>query len=380
MCKRGENIYKRNDGRWEARIKKADGKYIYVYGKSYTEVKEKKNEKLKREVEINKFRQDKVEIKASEQLNKWLSDCAQRVKLSTYENYYYCMKTYVCPYFENAKDNAFTKVELEKFVSTLNNKSTLSDSYRNKILTIFKVALRSILKDDKNMTQLLDTLSIQRRQTKAVQVFSLSEQQKIEEELINCGNLKAIGILTCFYTGLRLGELGALKWRDIDLEAKAITVSGTLSRKKNFGTGESKTKLTLGTPKNSSSHRRIPLPDFLIDIFIKHSQKEKSKEIFFLSNTLTPLDPRSLQKFYMNVLKSAGVEYRKFHTLRHTFATRALEMGVDVKTLSDLLGHANVTNTLNIYTHSLLEQKKLAIARLNSMHTTQMELNAVKRI
>ena len=371
MSKRGENIYKRKDGRWEARLKKKDGKYISVYGKSYAEVRERKKEWIKREDDESESDQKSETKNVTEELEKWLSDCAHRVKQSTYENYYYCMKTYVCPYFENANINTFTKTELEKFVSTINNKSALSYSYRNKIITIFKVALRSILREDESAKQLLDTLSVPKSQTTAVLVFSLSEQQKIEEELITCSNSKAIGILLCFYTGLRLGELGALKWKDIDLESKIITVSGTLSRKKNFGNDDSKTMLTIGTPKNNSSNRRIPLPDFLIDILMKLKQKKKSDGIFFLSNSFTPLDPRSLQKFYMNMLKTAGVQYRKFHTIRHTFATRALEMGVDVKTLSDLLGHANVTNTLNIYTHSLMEQKKRAIAKLNSMHTCQ---------
>lgn len=368
MCKRGENIYKRKDGRWEARIQKADGRYISVYGKSYTEVKEKKKERIKQEEDTD---QKLGRGNASELLEDWLSDCAHRVKQSTYENYYYCLKKYVCPFFENEDMNALTKTDLEKFVSTIANKQSLSCSYRNKILTIFKVAMRAILSDDSNSKKLLDALSIPKNHTNPVEVFSLSEQQRVEKELIKCGNLKAIGILLCFYTGLRLGELGALKWKDIDLEAKTITISGTLSRKKSFDEGDSKTKLTVGTPKNSSSNRRIPLPDFFIE-FLKKPQKENCAALFFLSNTLTPLDPRSLQKFYMKMLKAIGVQYRKFHTIRHTFATRALEMGVDVKTLSDLLGHASVTNTLNIYTHSLLEQKKRAIAKLNVMHTSQM--------
>lgn len=375
MCKRGENVYKRKDGRWEARIQKADGRFISVYGKSYTAVKEKKKERIKREEEAG---QQMEKGNVSELLENWLNGCAHRVKQSTYENYYYCMKKYVCPFFENEDTNAFTKTELEKFINTITNKQTLSFSYRNKILTIFKVAMRAILSDDNNAKQLLDALSIPKKHTNSVEVFSLSEQQIVEEELMKCGNPKAIGILLCFYTGLRLGELGALKWKDIDLEAKTITISGTLSRKKSFDEGESKTELTVGTPKNSSSNRRIPLPDFFIE-FLKKPQKEQSNEFFFLSSTLSPLDPRSLQKYYMKILKSAGVQYRKFHTIRHTFATRALEMGVDVKTLSDLLGHASVTNTLNIYTHSLLEQKMRAIAKLNSMHTSQMELYAVKK-
>jgi len=372
MCKRGENIYKRKDGRWECRFKKTDGRYIYVYGKSYTEVKEKKKERIKNE---GSFEDQQLSgKKATEQLEKWLSDCYCRVKPSTYENYYYCIKTYICPYFENSKTNSFCKMELDGFVENLKKNTVLSYSYKNKILTIFRVALRSILGSEKDAIDMLGSLKLPKMQTVIIQVFSLEEQRKIEEKLIQYGNFKAFGILLCFYTGLRLGELCALTWKDINLEAQTVSVSGTLSRKKNFNDNDSnsKTILTIDTPKNNSSNRVIPLPDFLAELLGNSKQDVRNSECFLLSNDTVPLDPRTLQKYYKNVIKAAGVPYRKFHTLRHTFATRALEMGVDIKTVSDLLGHATVTNTLNIYAHSLMEQKKRAIAKFHTLHISQL--------
>lgn len=371
MSKRGENIYKRKDGRWEARLKMPNGNYAYIYGQTYTEVKERKKERIKNESSWH----DNAEFsnkKIIKKLDEWLNDCSQRVKLSTYENYYYCMRTYVYPFFEKIKTNSFTKAELDSFVSYIKCNPSLSCSYKNKILNIFKVALGTILTDDNNKKKLLDMLKPSKIQTQMIEVFSLDEQQKIETELIQNGSLKAICILLCFYTGLRLGELGALKWNNIDLTAKTISITGTLSRKKNFNEGINKTILYISSPKNHSSNRQIPLSDFLIEILKKIKTNETKEGIFLLSNSSKPMDGRTLQKYYKNILQKIGISYRKFHTIRHTFATRALEMGVDIKTVSELLGHSSVTNTLNIYAHSLLEQKKIAMAKLNHMHISQM--------
>ncbi len=375
MSRRGENIYKRKDRRWEARIKRGDGQYISVYGRTYTEAKEKRNEKIKEEgnhkKSVSKHSHGDTDMDIVKQLENWLESCAKRVKLSTYENYYYCIKTYVYPYLKTSKMKTISKAELESFVTYISNNASLSYSYQNKILTIFKVALRSILQEDYKKI-LLEALKLPKKQTSLVQVFSFEEQRRIEGILLKNSNIKSLCILLCFYTGLRLGEIGALKWNNIDTSANTITISGTLSRKKNFGDGDNKTILYVSSPKNRSSNRQIPLPDFLSVMLRQYQTYAKNRgECFVLSNAATPMDTRTLQKYYMSILKKADIGYRKFHTIRHTFATRALEMGVDIKTVSELLGHASVTNTLNIYAHSLMEQKKKAIEKLSLIHTSQ---------
>ncbi len=370
MSKRGENIYKRKDGRWEARIKKADGQYAYVYGKTYSEAKIKKIEKIKNTAEANEAdsytSQNKLEM-----LENWLNECASRVKLSTYENYFYCIKTYVLPYFEKTKTKPLSKPELEGFSAYIRNIPSLSYAYQYKILTVLKVAIRSSITDEHLKKTFLDAIRLPKIPAKMIQVFSVEEQKKIEKTLLSDECLKSVCILLCFYTGLRLGELGALKWKDIDLTSNTLTIRATLSRKKNFGAGESKTVLYISSPKNRSSQRQIPIPDFLNEILKKY-EIPNHVEYYLLSGKKTPMDTRSLQKYYVNILKASGIEHRKFHTIRHTFVTRALEMGVDIKTVSELIGHASVTNTLNIYAHSLMEQKKKAIEKLNAMHCLQM--------
>ena len=376
IMKRGENIYKRKDRRWEARIKESDGRYISVYGKTYTEAKEKRNAKLKEEnchkACASESNQKDTGQDILKQLDNWLEGSSKRVKLSTYENYYYCIKTYVYPYFAKSKLKTISKAELESFVTYISDNASLSYSYQNKILTIFKVALRSILQED-NKKMLLETLRLPKMQSNIVQIFSVEEQRRIEGILMKNKNLKSLCILLCFYTGLRLGEIGALRWSNIDTSANTITVNGTLARKKNFGDGDNKTILYVSSPKNRSSYRQIPLPGFLAAMLRQYQGNGKNRgECFVLSNTPTPMDTRTLQKYYMSILKRVDIEHRKFHTIRHTFATRALEMGVDIKTVSELLGHATVTNTLNIYAHSLMEQKKRAIEKLSRIHTSQM--------
>ncbi len=374
MSKRGENIYKRKDRRWEARIKGGNGQYISVYGKTYTEAKEKRNAKIKEDdSKAHYSKSDKSDPGQDimKQLGSWLEASSKRVKLSTYENYYYCIKTYVYPYLEKSKTKTISKAELESFVTYISNNPSLSYSYQNKILTIFKVALRSILQEDYKRI-LLESLRLPKKQTNIVQVFSYDEQRRIEGILLKNNNIKSLCILLCFYTGLRLGEIGALKWSNIDISANTITINGTLSRKKNFGDGDNKTILYVSSPKNRSSNRQIPLPVFLSAMLRHYQGSAKNREdCFVLSNAPIPMDTRTLQKYYRLILKRADIDYRKFHTIRHTFATRALEMGVDIKTVSELLGHASVTNTLNIYAHSLMEQKKKAIEKLSLIHISQ---------
>ena len=175
-----------------------------------------------------------------------------------------------------------------------------------------------------------------------------------------------------------MGELGALRWEDIDLDSKTLSVKGTLTRNKNFDSSGSKTQLVVSSPKNRTSVRRIPIPEFIVGELQTHIGINKS--CFLLTDTDKPADPRSYQRYYKKVLEQAHVSYRKFHTIRHTFATRILEMGVDIKTISELLGHSSVVNTLNIYAHSLMEQKKSAIAKLNSMHITCRDSYAVIKV
>ena len=368
MSKRGENIYKRKDGRWEGRSKQLDGNYHYFYGKSYKEVKDKKNNH--QQTIMPQTKKTKAEDCAPCRLfDRWLKECASlRVKPSTYENYYYCVTKYIIPYFVRIKDAHLTEQHIKQFVKHINENNALSGLYQKKIVSIMKTALRDMMKENEISKLSLESLKIPATDIKQVEAFTVREQCLIENILQDVQDIKKVGILLCLYSGIRLGELCALKWNNIDLEMKTIIIHGTVIRTKNFNEGLNKTQLIEGTPKNRSSVRKIPLPVFLNDRFLRLKKGNIKENNYVLSNSEKPIDPRTYQRFYKKILAQAGVRYRKFHAIRHTFATRALEAGVDIKTLSDMLGHSSVTNTLNIYAHSMMEQKVIAIDKMNNFY------------
>lgn len=372
--RRGENIYKRKDGRWEGRIKKPNGRYQYVYAKTYREVKEKKNS-LQIEGPISIEQKSRSNTEASALFEHWLSnDVAGRVKQSTYENYYYCINKFVIPFFQNSEYNIISEATTEQFVKSVHANNKISQAYKRKILSIFKTALKDIIKNQPDFSLIMQKVKLPKQENIEVQVFSVKEQRQIENEVLQSKDKRALGILLCFYTGIRLGELCALKWEDFDIDSATLSIERTVSRTKNFQGGETKTSLLVSCPKSKKSIRKIPIPSFLLEIF-KEQVHGKNENCFIFTGTDVPLDPRTYQKLYKDILKHAGVKDRKFHAIRHTFATRALELGVDIKTLSEILGHSTVSITLNIYTHSLFEQKRRAMDKLSQIHTSNVEIS-----
>ena len=375
MPRRGENIYKRKDGRWEGRSLKMDGKYRYFYSRTYKGVKEKmKNfQEIEESVKENFFSDGNQVCSLFEA---WLEDSALRVKPSTYESYYRCMDKYVIPFFKQEKNLQITEDSVLCFVKAIRENTRLADSSKKKYLTIFKIALKEILKGAPESFSIIEQVKIPRPEDKEVIVFSLKEQRLIENTALSSKDKRGAGIILSFYTGIRLGELCSLKWGDIDMETGTLSITRTVSRIKHFEEGGNKTSLQVGPPKSRKSLRKIPLPDFLLKMLQEQGFSHANPDHYIFSNGDAPLDPRCFQKLYKKLLREAHVQDRKFHAIRHTFATRALELGVDVKTISELLGHSSVSITLNVYSHSLMEQKKAAIEKFNHMYLLNMETAA----
>lgn len=371
MPRRGENIYKRKDGRWEGRTLKQGGKYQYFYSRSYKGVKEKMKNYRENQMSSRRKRGDLKDGTAL--FEEWLNDTSLRVKPSTYESYYRCMNKYVLPFFEQEKNQKITTASVLRFVKGMHENEALADSSKKKNLTIFKIAVKEILKGSPECLEILDLIKYPKPDDKEVEVFSMKEQRKIEQVVFHYPDRRSMGVLLCFYTGIRLGELCALKWSDFDIETGTLFINRTVSRIRHFEEGENKTALFVGAPKSRKSLRRIPLPQFLLNTVDRTTYKNQENYIFTQSDV--PLDPRSFQKLYKRILKEAGVKDRKFHAIRHTFATRALELGVDIKTISELLGHSSVSITLNVYAHSLMEQKKAAIEKFNEMYHLNLDIS-----
>lgn len=345
-----------------------EGKYRYAYAKSYKEVKEKK-QLLQKQIALKKIPASKKAQNAVTLFEIWLhGELVNRVKPATYDSYHRCFSNYVIPFFKEPGHEKLTAHNAGAFVRHIAGNPALSDAYKRKLLSIFKTAIKEIVQDLRESEGIIRAVTLPRKADVNVQVFSIREQRLIEQAVLNDKSDAAIGILLCFYTGLRLGEVCALKWGDIDFDAGAMLVERTVSRIRSFESSENKTKLVIGNPKSRKSIRKIPIPGFLLDLYSTLSVRDFNEDFYVLSGTQTPMEPRTYQKLFKRILAAAGVKSRKFHAVRHTFATRALELGVDIKTLSEILGHANVSTTLNIYAHSLLEQKKNAMDRLNNMY------------
>lgn len=368
MPRRGENIYKRKDGRWEGRVLAPNGKYRYTYAKTYKEVKSKKQTLLE-QIALQTTPEPKVMLNAATLFNLWLKgELVNKVKPTTYDSYYRCIVNYVLPFFEERGNQKLTTTSAAAFVSRIGSNAELAESYKRKLLSIFKTAVKEIMKDMPECESIIKVITLPRKVDSSIQVFSIREQRLIEKAIINEQSWAALGILLCFYTGLRLGEVCALKWGDIDFDAGTMSIERTVSRIKDFENGENKTRLTVGNPKSRKSIRKIPVPAFMLNLANLSPKKDRNDNFYILTDTQVPMEPRTFQKLFKRIQNISGVKNRKFHAIRHTFATRALELGVDIKTLSEILGHANVSTTLNIYAHSLFEQKKNAMDRMNNMY------------
>lgn len=213
---------------------------------------------------------------------------------------------------------------------------------------------------------------------KEMRVLTRSEQHKLLVTITNADEPYAFGIFLCLTTGIRIGELCGLKWEHVDLENGVIKIRQTLQRlmKLEDDGQKNKTKIYIGTPKSSASTRDIPIGDDILEAFQKHQnymcklfgEKSITSDKFVVTNSCNrSTEPKSIQKYFKNILEYSGIETANLHALRHTFATRALEAGVDFKTLSVLLGHSDISVTMNRYAHVLDEPKREAMENITSV-------------
>ncbi len=205
-------------------------------------------------------------------------------------------------------------------------------------------------------------VNIKQNNVKKVDALTKEKQFKIEKYLLDKKRKYCYGILISLYTGMRLGELLAFRWEDVDFKNKTINIRRTTCRVLE----NNKTIIIEDTPKTLSSFSEIPLTNFVINILKELKQYQNNKSEYVISkNTGKRIETRSYQESFSRLLKRLKISHCGFYSLRHTFATRCLELGVDIKTLSELLGHTNPTVTLNRYVHSNIELKKAAMNKLS---------------
>lgn len=377
MPRKGENIYKRKDGRWEARYiysYRDDGKARYhsVYATDYMEVKRKQKEAIKnfnprlaREVDQNRT--------ISFYGDYWLKKVQNLVKESTYVRYQFLYSHYIEPVIGEKKICQFDTQMCETYFQSLlhyggQKKTGLSPKTVCDVRSALKAILKIAEKDGFILSCDPDLCTI--KSTKApLPVFSRAEQTILQNYLLEHMNRKSLGVLIGLYTGMRIGEICALQWKDIDFSERYIEVKKTMQRLPDSST--SKTKVVITLPKTESSIRKIPVPDFLLEI-LKEQKKDIDPEAFVVSGSVTKrYEPRALEYHYMIVLKKCQIPYIHFHALRHTFASRCIELGFDVKTLSEILGHSNISTTMNRYVHPSMEEKMKNMDLLSAVFTVK---------
>ena len=213
------------------------------------------------------------------------------------------------------------------------------------------------------IADIYSSIKLPKVRQKEVRVLTVGEQKRLEKVIFESNNQYDIGILLCLYTGIRIGELCALKWENINLTDALIIINKTVQRVKSTDS-KTKTSIHFDTPKSQSSSRVIPIPQFLVNILAKY----KRDNGYILRENGKFTDTRNISRRFKQLLKTANIGDMNYHCLRHTFSSRALELGFDAKTLSEILGHSSVTTTLNLYAHALPEHKRKEMEKLNMLY------------
>lgn len=376
MPRRGENIRKRKDGRWEARYIKGhreDGKaiYGYLYGKSYAEAKEKKSQALSGLYSVTVAHPNRAVFDTV--IDQWLAYQRYAVKESTYLHYRRQINTHIRPELGMAKVSQMTQDTLVKYVDHKLTGGRLDGKGGLAVKTVrdLVVILRQILTfaAEQGYMSLLSVKSPKKKNVE-IQILDKWEQERLERYVLDHSDTCRFGVYLCLYTGLRIGELCALRWGDIQFENCLLSVRRTIQRVDELNPQAAhKTKVIIDTPKTAASIRDIPLPSFLAELLWQYGQNVLPSD-YVLTGSSRYIEPRSYYNKYKKFLKECGIGDHTFHALRHTFATRCIEQGFDPKSLSEILGHTDVTITLQRYVHSSLELKRAHMERLaNTSHS-----------
>ena len=377
--RRGENIHKRKDGRWEARYIKdrKNGKAVYasVYAKSYTEVKAKLKDCIAKEKD-SKIEKSPIRMTFDDAFTKWLEYKQHFIKQSSYNKYFNLYGSYISDvlkdtYLDEISNSTFQEAVIS--IMNLKNKRTkqkLSTSTVRGIVYVIKSVILFAQKQGYIKAFCLQ-IDIPNNQTKNIQALTKEEQNILEFHAKLKLDTISLAVLICLYTGLRVGEVCALRWEDIDLNNKYIVVNKTVQRIQQIQVPyrATKTILTVTPPKTDKAIRKIPISSVLYSILSKYyEQNYRGDKHYVLTNCNGDMiDPCSIQYKFKELIKKLKLTSITFHGLRHTFATRCIELGMDIKTLSEILGHSNVSTTMNIYVHSTEQQKKNQMELLSQL-------------
>ncbi|MCM1367623.1 MAG: site-specific integrase [Roseburia sp.] len=307
-------------------------------------------------------------MKYRDWLDEWLNAYVKTSsKQRTFERYCQTAEVHIIPELGNYELADLQPMVLQRYISDLlvgGNRRTgkgLSPNFVKSVISVVQNSLKAAHISGLIPEYTADRVKRPKIVEKQIECFSVSEQKKIEQYVLKSEKPKLKGIVLCLYTGLRIGELLALTWNDIDFDKSTLSVTKTC----HDGYIDGKRCVISDTPKTENSRRDIPLPKPVLALL--REMKKQSKCNYVVAAGGSPVFVRSYQRTFELLLKKLGIAHKGFHALRHTFATRALECGMDVKTLSEILGHKNATITLNRYVHSLWEHKSEMMNKLGKL-------------
>lgn len=364
---KGENIFKRKDGRWEARYvrgRELSGKicYGYCYGKTYKEAKEKvtkcRSSVMTGQIPPLRGQRHRFAFYCQE----WLCFGKSKWKESTFLKYESMVSRHICP-----KLGGVDPLGLRADVVEELSRQLMDEGLSPKTVKDILAVLRSILKyTAKQFPGLFPQIDVEypRSEKKEMRVLTREEQGRFVRYLLTDMDECKFGILLALYTGLRIGEVCALRWENISLTDRTLRVGATMQRLKDSSAADRKTHVVIGTPKSDCSWRTIPLTDQLVALCA--GRGPRIRDAYILTGTQRYMEPRTLQYRLKKYTGECGMEGVHFHTLRHTFATRCVEAGFEIKSLSEILGHANTTITLERYVHVSMELKRKNMEKLTA--------------
>ncbi len=366
MARKGENIFKRKDGRWEARYIKGhelSGKirYGFCYGRTYKDAKEK----------VTRCKAALLSGAPAPAVNdrrrfasfceEWLRLEKGKVKESTFAKYGTVLKKHILPKLGGCFPLGITTRTAELFRQELLDEGLSAKTVRD-ILTVLRSVLKYTAAQFPGMFPAVE-IDYPKEQKKEARVLDLEEQRRLVEYLQADMDECKFGVLLALLTGLRIGELCALRWENVSLRERSIRVETTVQRVRDVEhAGEGKTRVAFGSPKSGSSARTIPLTESAARLCERFDPHRPAA--FLLTGTDQCMEPRLMQRRLAKYTKECGLVGVHFHTIRHTFATRCVEAGFEIKSLSEILGHADTSITLNRYVHSSMELKRENMEKL----------------
>ena len=300
-------------------------------------------------------------------LTEWLETYEkEHIKARTYSRYQGLITAHINPTLGEQNIEELSRRDIQEFLAqqksegNIRSGGKLSATSANIMLTILNLAFEYACDMGLLLQNPCERIRRSREDAKKVEAFTKEEQRKIENVIIASEDPRLFGIILCLYTGVRIGELLGLEWDDVDLQRGFICINKTIYRNKDES-GE--WRLIVDKPKTKSSDRVIPLPSYITDIL--KARKDNARSAYVIeSKKGERMSIRSYQYMFKRLTEKAGVRKLNFHALRHTFATRAIECGMDIKTLSEIMGHKNASITLNRYAHSMMDTKIEMMNRL----------------